>query len=133
MTTRSGGRGDDAPRPLQPGDDGLVVADAALVQLDDAGQQEHLVVHRQPEPERQHQHRDRRLDRPDRVEAQQPLEVALLEDPHDDAQAGAERDDVHQQRLDRDDHRPGHEEEQHQGGEGDQGEGVWARARAASR
>ena len=48
-----GRRRDDPARALQPDHDGVVVGVAALVQLDDPGQQEHLVVHGQPEPEGQ--------------------------------------------------------------------------------
>ncbi len=41
-------------------------------------------------------------------------EVALLEAPDHHAQGGAERDHVQQQRLERDQHRAGHEEQQHE-------------------
>ena len=78
---------------------------AVPVELDDAREQEDLVVHRQAEPEGEHEEGHHRLDGPDRREAEQALEVALLEDPHDDAERGAERDDVEQQGLDREDDR----------------------------
>ena len=54
---------------------------------------------------------------PGRGEPQQVLEVAVLEDPHGDAERGAEREHVHDQRLDRDDDRAGHEEQQHERGQ----------------
>ena len=117
------------PDRCSPSDDGAVVVVALRVQLDDAGEQEHLVVHRQPEAEGQHEQRDRRLDRADRREAEQPLQVPLLEDPDHDAEAGPERDDVEQQRLERDDQRAGHEEQQHERGQDDQADGIGARCR----
>ncbi len=54
-----------------------------------------------------------------RGEAQHAGEVALLEAPDHHAQGGAERDHVQQQRLERDQDRPGHQEEQHERREDD--------------
>ena len=65
---------------------------------------------------------------PDRGEAEQPLEVAVLEDPDEHARGGPERDDVEQQRLDGHDDRPGHEEQQHERGEHDEADGDTAPA-----
>ena len=55
-----GGGGDDAARPLEPGGDGLRVVAGAVVLLLDAGEQEHLVVHRQAERDAEHEDRHRR-------------------------------------------------------------------------
>ena len=44
-----------------------------------AADQEHLVVHREPEQDREHHHRQERLDRPG-ADAERPGEEALLED-----------------------------------------------------
>ena len=48
--------------------------------------------------------------------------MAFLEDPDEGSEAGAEAEDVHDDGLDRDDDRAGHEEQQHEGG-GDDEEG----------
>ena len=62
--------------------------------------------------------------RPDRREAEQPLQVPSWKIQTSDAERGAERDDVEQQRLDRDDHRAGHEEQQHERAEHDEADGI---------
>ncbi len=49
--------------------------------------------------------------------------MAVGEDPHQCAERRTERDGVHDQRLYRDDDRPGHQEEQDEGRECDEGEG----------
>jgi hypothetical protein len=55
-----------------------------FVELDDAGEEEDLVVHGEPEPERQHQQRDGVLDTAHGVESEHVFQVPFLEDPHDD-------------------------------------------------
>ena len=72
---------DDPAGPLQAGGHRLVVRQPEVVLLLDPGQQEHLVVHRQAEPEGQHQRRDGRLDAPGRGEGQQPLQVPVARTP----------------------------------------------------
>ena len=71
------------------------------VALTDAGEEQHLVVHRQSEEDREHQDRRGGDDRPRRVEVEQPGEVALLEDPDQRAEAGRDRQQAHEHRLDR--------------------------------
>ena len=51
---------------------------------------------------------------PWRVVREQRLEAAVLEDQHEQAERGAEREQVHEQRLDRQYHRAGHHEQDHQ-------------------
>ena len=53
------------PERCRPSDDRLALSVAPLVQLDDPREQEDLVVHRQAEPEREDEQRDRRLERAD--------------------------------------------------------------------
>ena len=55
----------------------------------DAGEQEHLVVHRQPEGEQEHDERHGGVERADGVEAEQARQVAVLEHPHEHAERGA--------------------------------------------
>ena len=71
---------------------GLVVA------LLDAREQEHLVVHREAEHDRQHQRRRQRVDVAEVVEADDAVEPALLEDDHQHAVGRADREQVHQRR-----------------------------------
>ena len=124
-----GGRGDDPPGALEADGDGEVVVAGLVVHLLDAGEQEHLVVHRQPEGEDQDQHRHPQVERADGVEAEQTGEVAFLEDPDHGAEAGAEAEDVHEHGLDRHDDRAGHQEQQDQGGQHDHGGGERAAGR----
>ena len=113
------------PERCRPRADRLVVGQPAVVQLLDPGQQEDLVVHRQPEAERQQQSTGMRgLDPADRGEAEQAAQVAVLEDPDHHAERRPERGHVHQQRLQRHQHRAGHQEQQHERGQHDQGHRV---------
>ena len=73
-----------------------------------------LVVHRQPEHDREQDHRDARVQRL-RREAEQAGEVSLLEDEHQRAERCADREEVQQDRLQRKDHRAGQQEEQNVG------------------
>ena len=59
--------------------------------LVDAADEEHLVVHREAEQDREHHHRQERLDRPGPVDADQAAPPAPLEDGGDDAERGARR------------------------------------------
>ena len=87
-----GGRGDDAAGALEPDGDRLVVVAGAVVLLLDAGQQEHLVVHRQAEGDAEHQDRRGRVEGAGRREVEEPGEVALLEDPHHRPEGRGEAD-----------------------------------------
>ena len=84
---------------------------AAVVRLLDAREQEHAVVGREPERDREQQHRLGRLERALAREAEQALEVAVLEDQHEQAERGAQREQVHHQRLHRQHDRAGHQEQ----------------------
>ena len=100
-------------------DDRLVVAIARVVQLLDAREHEDLVVHRQPEGDAEQQWRHRGARR-QRGEAQQAGQVALLEDPHQDAEHRREAEGVEHQGLHRQHHAAGEEEQHDECGEGDE-------------
>jgi hypothetical protein len=89
------------------------------VQLLDPREQEHLVVHREPEREGHDEREHVRLDPAGRHEAQEPRQVPVLEHPHEHAERRRDRQHVREQRLDRDHDRAGHEEQQHEGRGGD--------------
>ena len=72
MTTSSAAEVMIRPERCRPRDDRHVVVAAGVVLLLDPRQQEHLVVHGQPEAERQHQRRDGRLDPPVEVNPSRP-------------------------------------------------------------
>src|SRR4051794_32722155 len=65
------------------------------------GQQEHLVIHREAEEDREHQQRHEADDRDRVVEPDQFGSPAELEDGGDDAVGGGDRDQVHRRGLDR--------------------------------
>ena len=88
------------PERCRPVATARVVVAALVVALLDPREQEHLVVHRQPEREDEDHDRHPHLDRAEGVEAEQPGQVAVLEDPHQRAEGRAERQRVHHQRLD---------------------------------
>ncbi len=73
--------------------EGVGVVVAGVVQFLDAGEDEDLVVHRQPEgdDEQQHGHGDRQRAG---VEAEQAGQVAVLEDPDGDAEHRGEANGV---------------------------------------
>ena len=104
-------------RPLRcsPTPDRLVVRRAGVVLLLDPGEQEDLVVHRDAEREREHDHRHPGLDRPGRGEPEQRPSRCPSWNTHDQRpERRRERDRVHHQRLDRHQHRAGHQEQQHE-------------------
>ena len=76
------------------------------VLLADAGEQEHLVVHGQPEQDGEHEHRDEGHDRHGRLEPDQRAAPAPLEDHDHHAVGGADAQQVEQHRLERHQHRP---------------------------
>ena len=93
-------------------DDRLRRVLALLPLLVDARHQEDLVVHREAEDDREHHHREERLDRRGPVEADQAAEPTPLEDRDDDAERRADAEQVHQDRLERHQHRAeGHHQE----------------------
>ena len=74
----------------------------------DPGDEEHLVIHRESEHDREQEDRDKGVDRPT-GDAQQGSEPAPLEDRNDDAQRCTDRKQVHRGGLNGD----------HQGSEDD--------------
>jgi len=88
-----------------------------LVALADARQQEHLVVHRQAEHDRQHERRRQRVDVAGRLEAEETVDPAPLEDRDQHPVGGADRQQVHHQRLQRQD-RAAQQDQQHDVGTG---------------
>ena len=107
-----GGGGDDARGGRQAVGDGLGVVAGAQVLLADPRQQEHLVVHREPEQDREHHDRQERLDRPFLADADELLAPAPLEDRDDHAVRGADRQQVHDRGLERHEDRSEHRHQQ---------------------
>ena len=73
-------RGDDPARPLEPVRDRRLVVVALVPRLAHAGDQEHLVVHREAEEHREEEDRDPALDLVELVEAEQALPDAEAEE-----------------------------------------------------
>src|SRR5215472_13064210 len=96
----------------------LSLHDALPIFLD-PGQQEHLVVHGQAEREGKDDDRRPDLDGAEGGEPEQAGQVAVLEHPDQRAEGGAEGQNVHDQRLEWDEHRPGHQEQQRERSNGD--------------
>ena len=82
---------DDTPAALQAGGDRNFVGRTGVVGLLDARQQEHAVVGRQPEGNDEEDDHVGLLERARGRVAEQALEAAVLEDEHQDAERGAER------------------------------------------
>ena len=83
-----------------------------VARLLDPREDEDVVVHREPEQDREDEDRHERLDRTG-LEPEQLGAVAVLEDEHEQAEGRAGREQVEQDRLDRDDDRAeGDEQEQ---------------------
>ena len=118
-------------RPVRsrPVRDRLHVVARAVVLLLDAGEQEDLVVHRQPERDAEHQDRRRRVERARGREVEDARPVALLEDPHHRAERRGEREQVEHQRLGRDEQAAEHQEQQHERRDGDDQPGATAGGR----
>jgi len=80
---------------VRTGDNGVAVADGlavvapAVPLLVDTADEEHLVVHRQSEQDREHQHRQERLDRSRLVDTDQRRPPTVLEDRGDQAERRA--------------------------------------------
>ena len=92
--------------------DRLVGAGAAVERLADPADDEDVVVHREPEQDHEQQQRHHRVDPRGGAEAEQALAEAVLEDEHEHAVRGGHRQQVEQDRLDRDHERA--ERDQHQ-------------------
>ena len=84
------------PVRARPSITACVVVARSLPGLLDVRHQEDLVVHRQPEQDREHHQRHVADDRHRAVEADERRAPALLEDRSHDAERGADRDQVHQ-------------------------------------
>ena len=72
----------------------------------------HVVVHRQSEEDHEQEQRQPCGYRPSGFEAQQRLTPTVLEDKHQDAVARANREQIQDDRLDRDDDRAERRQEQ---------------------
>src|SRR5205823_6928049 len=92
-----GGARDQTAALLQSIGDGLAGVTAAPVLLLDPADQEHLVIHGEPEDEAEEQDRNGGIER-SRREVQQRTEMTLLEDPDEGSEGGADRQDVHDDR-----------------------------------
>ena len=89
-----------------------VAVTGPLELLTDPGQEEHLVVHREPEEDGEHDHRDERVRRAPWRRADEALAPAPLEHGDDHAVGGADRQQVHDRRLERHQHRAEHDHQQ---------------------
>ena len=96
----------------RPSATAVALSRGAVVLLADAGQQEHLVVHRQPEDDGEQQHRRPRLDGPSLPTPMRLRAPAPLEHRDDDAVGGADRQQVHHDRLQRHEQAAEHDHEQ---------------------
>ena len=92
----------------------MAIVARSLVLFPGAAQQQNLVVHRKPEEHAEHDQRDRRLDRAGR-EPEPARQVPLLKDPHQRAIRGGDGEEIHDDRLERQEHRAEKEEQHHVG------------------
>ncbi len=103
----------------------LVVVRAGLAagqpELPDPRDEEHLVVHGQPEGDAEQQHRHVGHQGAGRRRTQR-TEMSLLEDPHQCTERRRQRQHVEHQRLQRQHHRAGEQEQQHEGDDRDDAE-----------
>ena len=81
--------------------DGFVGVASSGVALADPAEQEHLVVHGEPEEDREEEERDPRLDHVHLLEAEQVGAHTVLEDEHEEPVGGADREEVEQDRWSR--------------------------------
>ena len=113
------------PVRARPATTALSVSPRLVVLLAHPGQDEHLVVHRQPEQEREDQHRQPERHRARRRDAEDLLRaVAVLPEQHGRAERRGHRDDVEQHGLDRQQDRPERAHQQEERHERDQPEAV---------
>ncbi len=94
--------------------DRLLRRHAAVDELLDPAEDEHVVVHREAEQHDEQEERQPGGDRAVRVEPQHPLRPGVLEDEHEQAVGGADGEQVQQHCLDRDHDRPERHEQQHE-------------------
>ena len=118
-----GRAGDQSAGALEPLGHRPGVVAGAQVLLAHARQHQHLVVHRQAEHGAEQQHRHGDVERL-RLEVEQPRQVPVLEDPHQGAERGADREQVHDHRLERQQDRAEHHEEHDVGDDEDEGDGI---------
>ena len=102
------GAGDRLRAGLQALGDGPPVVAGGLVALLDAREHEDLVVHREAEDDRQQQRGRDRLHVAERLEAEEAVEPAPLEDDHEHAVGRRDRQHVHRHRLQRQQHAAQH-------------------------
>ncbi len=117
----SGGGGDDAAGALEPDGHRRRVVAAAVVLLLDAGEQEHLVVHRQPEGDAEHQ--DRRGDVESgrwAVKSSSPAPLPSWKIHTMAPKVAVRRQEVEHDGLEGHHHAAEHQEQQHEGGQGDE-------------
>ena len=97
---------------LDPVRDRFLGGHAPVVGLSDPAQDEHVVVHREPEQDHEQEDREERHDASCRVEAEELLPPAVLEDEHEDPVRGRDREQVEDDRLRRDHDRAEREEQE---------------------
>ena len=117
-----GGAGHDAGGGLDPVCDRVLGWPSAVERLADPGEDEHVVVHRESEQDHEQEQRHPRDDRAVGVEAQERLQMAVLEDPHEHSVGRPDREQVEHDRLDRDHDRAEGDEQQQEGRRQDEGE-----------
>ena len=108
----------------RPRDHGFVVVAGRHVLLADPGQEEHLVVHREPEEDGEHDQRQERVDRHRAVQPDELVAPTPLEHRDEHAVGGGDRQQVHEGGLERDEDRAEHDHQQqerhrHDGGDED--------------
>ena len=85
-----------------------------LVAFADRGEQEQLVVHREPEQQREEEQRRPRVDEPLVLDAEQAGADPVLEHERGEPERGADGDEVHEDRRDGDDEAAEHQQEEHE-------------------
>src|ERR671919_1729436 len=88
--------GDNAGRRLDPVRDRGVGREATVVALPDAAEDEDVVVHREAEEDHEQEQGHDRVDAAGGVEAEEALSEPVLEDEHEHAVGGGDREDVQQ-------------------------------------
>ena len=110
-----GRAGDHAGRAADAVLDRVTGVHAAVVELADLAQDEHVVVHREPEQDHEHEHREPRGDAAGGVEVEQVLAPAPLEHGDHDAEGGGHRQQVQDDRLEGHDDGPEGEQQDPEG------------------
>ena len=106
------GEDEDLADAADPVDHALARPVALVVGLVDPAEQEDVVVHAQPEQDREQHDRQEGDDRDARVGADQARADALLEHGHDHAVGGRDRQQVEERRDERDPQRAEHHHQQ---------------------